>query len=281
MKARMSRVLRAAGIGVVRARRTRAGAWTFSAFQACAPLTGWSDAALERNPGRWRALFSEGGWARLLAGCACVDADAGNPPRSMLLVWTPRRGPRMRMRLRICPASRGGCEILITRAPPPVARAASTRDALTGIRGPAAWRARARRPARRPCAVLMADVDRFKRINDRCGHAAGDAVLREVAHTLRAALRRGDQVYRRGGDEFILCLADCAPTAAMGAAERLRQAIAAHRFTAAPAGRVRLSIGLACACAGERLEHIEAAADLALRRAKRAGRNCCKIRVRP
>lgn len=275
--ARLDRVLRAAALGIVRAQCAADGTWTFSDFRGLVPLCGWGDAALARNPGRWRALFTPAGWVRLQRLCARAAATPADPPRSALFAWSPRNGRTQRVKLTAVPSPRGACEIVCARAPARARRAASARDALTGIGGPAAWTARARRPAPRPCAVLMADVDRFKRINDTRGHAAGDAALRAVAQTLRNALRRGDAVYRRGGDEFILCLAGCGPDAARGAAERLRRAVEAQPFADAPAGGVRISIGIACAQAGDRLDCVEADADRALRRAKRAGRNCCRM----
>jgi diguanylate cyclase (GGDEF)-like protein len=76
-----------------------------------------------------------------------------------------------------------------------------------------------------PLALLMVDVDYFKRINDTHGHPAGDCVLVAVAHTLRSAVRPTDLVARYGGEEFAIILPDTGPRAAQGVAERLRSAI--------------------------------------------------------
>jgi diguanylate cyclase (GGDEF)-like protein len=77
------------------------------------------------------------------------------------------------------------------------------------------------------CGLLEADVDRFKAINDRLGHLAGDAVLRSVAQALQAALRSGDHVYRYGGEEFVAMILGANAAGTEAAAERLRLAIEA------------------------------------------------------
>jgi diguanylate cyclase (GGDEF)-like protein len=76
-----------------------------------------------------------------------------------------------------------------------------------------------------PLALLMLDVDHFKRVNDEHGHPAGDAVLVAVAHTLRSAVRPTDHVARYGGEEFAIILPDTGPRAVLGVAERLRATI--------------------------------------------------------
>jgi len=76
-----------------------------------------------------------------------------------------------------------------------------------------------------PLAVLMLDVDHFKRVNDEHGHPAGDAVLVTVAHTLRGAIRPTDHLARYGGEEFAVILPETGPRAAQGVAERLRAAV--------------------------------------------------------
>lgn len=131
---------------------------------------------------------------------------------------------------------------------------------------------RARREGGR-VGVLFIDLDRFKRINDTCGHAAGDAVLREAAERIRAA-RPDDPVGRYGGDEFVVIVAGAGVERG---AIRAAAAIAAglrRRPVARSAGGVRVtaSIGVAVAPAGARdPERLIAAADRAMYAAKHAG----------
>ena len=130
-------------------------------------------------------------------------------------------------------------------------------------------------------AVLVADIDRFKSINDRFGHAAGDAVLVEVAQRLRQNLRAGDLVARIGGEEFLIALPNIALPEARQIAERLCTVMAEQpfRLNTAEVLPVTLSIGLAISEAGETPAHIETVTDIfdradrALLRAKTAGRN--------
>jgi two-component system cell cycle response regulator len=130
-------------------------------------------------------------------------------------------------------------------------------------------------------AVLVADIDRFKSINDRFGHAAGDTVLVEVAQRLRQNLRAGDLVARIGGEEFLIALPNIALPEARLIAERLCAVMAERpfRLNATEELPVTLSIGLAISEAGETPAHIETVTDIfdradrALLRAKTAGRN--------
>ena len=81
-----------------------------------------------------------------------------------------------------------------------------------------------------PVSVLMADLDRFKSINDSLGHLAGDAVLREAARRLKSTARRYDSVGRYGGEEFLILLPGCDAADAALQAERMRDAIGATPF---------------------------------------------------
>jgi two-component system cell cycle response regulator len=125
-------------------------------------------------------------------------------------------------------------------------------------------------------SVLMLDVDHFKRVNDRLGHAAGDAVLRELARLLHEAVRAVDSVGRYGGEEFVVVLPQTRYEEAFQTAERLRQEVERHT-SAAGEGlcSVTVSIGVAT-FPSERVDSAAALlreADLALYRAKEAGRN--------
>ena len=130
----------------------------------------------------------------------------------------------------------------------------------------------------RPFCVAMLDLDFFKEVNDRHGHAAGDAVLQAFAKVVQGAIRNGDVVARWGGEEFVILLADTALPAARGGVERVRECVQALRV-AVPGARgptevaVTVSIGLTDHRPGETVAQLLARADLALYRAKAQGRN--------
>src|ERR687895_131367 len=122
-----------------------------------------------------------------------------------------------------------------------------------------------------PVALVAGDIDHFKRVNDEHGHAAGDAVLVEVAYRLRKALRAFDLAYRVGGEEFLVVLPGAGVPDAAGLAEQLRAAVAAE-----PAAGlwVTMSFGVS-GSAGPHLERARLLneADAALYHAKARGRN--------
>jgi diguanylate cyclase (GGDEF)-like protein/PAS domain S-box-containing protein len=124
-------------------------------------------------------------------------------------------------------------------------------------------------------ALLMIDVDHFKAINDRFGHAGGDAVLRELAEQLRAGMRGEDVLARVGGEEFVLLLPATPPAQALALAERLRTYIGARTLVLADGGlvQVTVSMGLAAHRPGLSLDGLLRAADIALYAAKAQGRN--------
>jgi diguanylate cyclase (GGDEF)-like protein len=123
----------------------------------------------------------------------------------------------------------------------------------------------------RSYAFLLCDLDHFKRVNDQFGHAAGDAVLQDIAYTMRAALRAGDTIYRVGGEEILVMLPGAGHTDAMEIAERLRCEVRDRR----PVGvSVSLSIGVAVAEPGRvDCEELLSRADAALYAAKAGGRD--------
>lgn len=122
----------------------------------------------------------------------------------------------------------------------------------------------------------MVDIDHFKRVNDRWGHADGDRVLAEVARRIRHEVRAGDLATRYGGEEFLVLLPDTALQAASDVAERIRGAIASEPV-ALGGGRVVVtaSVGVAQLRDGEDNAALVARADTALYRAKQQGRNRC------
>jgi diguanylate cyclase (GGDEF)-like protein len=124
-------------------------------------------------------------------------------------------------------------------------------------------------------AVLFCDLDHFKRVNDQLGHAAGDAVLQDVAYTMRGTLRAGDSIYRVGGEEILVILPGADRDAALEIAERLRDEVRERR----PVGvQVTISIGVAASAPGVvDTEDMVARADAALYAAKAGGRNTVHI----
>lgn len=162
-----------------------------------------------------------------------------------------------------------------------VLRTQAATDALTGVMNARAYHDAVERwvigaeRRKAPCCVLFIDLDHFKAINDRHGHAAGDAVLRRVARTLQSQLRRSDFLGRVGGEEFAVFLPDTAVPAGVQLAEKLRAGVEALRI-ATDAGELRVtaSIGVAGGPARQPdIESVQARADTAMYQAKAAGRN--------
>jgi diguanylate cyclase (GGDEF)-like protein len=152
-------------------------------------------------------------------------------------------------------------------------------DQLTGMLNRKALGARTHELAQQsavtgePVGVIIADLDRFKRVNDTHGHAVGDMVLKEVAYLLRKQLRAFDLAYRLGGEEFLILVpgSDIEHTAEL--AERLRERIAANLL--GEDLEVTMSLGVGASARSERFDYnaVFAEADAALYRAKRSGRN--------
>ncbi len=168
-------------------------------------------------------------------------------------------------------------------------RLAST-DTLTGLLNRSAFLAAADRELdravryTRPLAVMVLDVDRFKRVNDTDGHAAGDQLLAGLAAALQSVLRRSDLAGRVGGDEFAIVLPESDLAAAQDVAERIRSSLAAGPAASAPTtgdgeptSRPRsctVSIGIASRTEADRdVASLVRRADAALYAAKRGGRD--------
>jgi diguanylate cyclase (GGDEF)-like protein len=125
-------------------------------------------------------------------------------------------------------------------------------------------------------AILLLDLDHFKRVNDTYGHAAGDAVLREVANVIRQSTRSQDLVSRYGGEEFIVALPISGANQACERADRIRRNLASRRIASGEATlRITASIGLAFAPVGQTcpIAALIDAADRSLYQAKTEGRN--------
>jgi diguanylate cyclase (GGDEF)-like protein len=160
------------------------------------------------------------------------------------------------------------------------AEALAQTDFLTGLDNRRAFYEQGERLLRglelsgRPAAVVMFDIDHFKTINDRYGHAGGDIAIRGVADIIRASLRAGDLAARLGGEEFALLLPDADVEAAVAAAERVR--VATESMLIEHEGArfdFTISAGVAAMHAGNTLDGWIAHADAALYRAKQSGRN--------
>ncbi|MDD7973360.1 sensor domain-containing diguanylate cyclase [Roseinatronobacter alkalisoli] len=157
-------------------------------------------------------------------------------------------------------------------------RLISSKDSLTGTLTRAAFerhlRAALAKPEGTQMALILADIDFFKAINDRFGHQAGDAALRVVSATMLANLRRNDVVGRYGGEEFAILLNGISAKDALAFAERLRVLISEAGIPEIHPEKMTISMGLApqaanLTAAGDWLER----ADKALYQAKSAGRN--------
>jgi diguanylate cyclase (GGDEF)-like protein len=122
-----------------------------------------------------------------------------------------------------------------------------------------------------PCAVILIDIDHFKRVNDTHGHPAGDAVLRAVAQTLAQGVRASDDVGRWGGEEFLVLCPNTDAAQVEALAERLRAGVEALECSV---GRVTVSVGIAARNEPfGSLDDTIARADAALYAAKQGGRN--------
>lgn len=166
-------------------------------------------------------------------------------------------------------------------------RRSAQRDGKTGLANALHWDRMARMELRRACArdrgaaLLLLDLDHFKRVNDEVGHLAGDAVLAAVAVMLRDSVRKEDLVGRFGGEEFVVLLPHACPEVAHAVAERIRLSVAALSVpTRDTMGRPRELTGVTVSAGvsttarfGYELPDLLVAADAALLTAKSSGRN--------
>ncbi|MEU5690625.1 diguanylate cyclase [Actinosynnema sp. NPDC020468] len=170
-------------------------------------------------------------------------------------------------------------------------RRSAQRDAKTGLANAVHWDGRARyelakaRPRTRPMAVMLLDLDHFKKVNDQVGHLAGDAALSAIALLLSGTVRRGDLVGRFGGEEFVVLLPDAEPAIARSVAQRVRMAVADLAVaTVGTDGNEHLLTGLTVSIGvattdrfGYELPSLLVAADSALLAAKGCGRNLVEM----
>jgi diguanylate cyclase (GGDEF)-like protein len=154
-------------------------------------------------------------------------------------------------------------------------------DYLTGLANRQAWPVisdhlfRDSSRNKTPVSVIIADIDHFKKVNDRYGHAAGDAVIREVSRRIRDCLRESDTVFRWGGEEFLAILGKCDLKNGAEIAEKIRKSVSG--FPVARSGKedilVTVSIGVVERRKNEQESLFVERSDKALYKAKRSGRN--------
>ena len=174
---------------------------------------------------------------KLRSPSATFEENVGEPIDAILGIVAVSIGGLMG-----CVAESNAIHVLI--AGPPLAlleraaqlpqwRRSAQRDAKTGLANAVHWDSRARYELTkgsvrtRPMAVMLIDLDHFKRVNDEVGHLAGDAALAAISLLLRGTVRRGDLVGRFGGEEFVVLLPEATPDEAEYVAERVRKAVAA------------------------------------------------------
>jgi two-component system cell cycle response regulator len=166
-----------------------------------------------------------------------------------------------------------------------ILRAQATHDSLTGLWNRGAILdmlqnelARSQR-SRQSMAVIMADLDHFKNVNDTYGHLVGDRVLRDSALSMQTAIRSYDSIGRYGGEEFLIVAPGCELAEAGQIAERLREAVA-NKTTKLDSGvalEITTSLGVAATNGNLNSEELLRAADDALYEAKRRGRNAVTV----
>ena len=127
-------------------------------------------------------------------------------------------------------------------------------------------------------AVVYLDIDRFKTLNDTCGHACGDAALRQLVATIQGCIRQTDLLARLGGDEFLLLLSDCSEADAASVVERILSRMAGKPITDSQghSASATLSAGFLWIPARSRVDTLDSlvsAADRLMYQAKRAGGN--------
>ena len=160
----------------------------------------------------------------------------------------------------------------------------ATTDALTGLanrrHGEYLLELEVRRARRYkvPLSVISLDIDRFKAVNDQYGHPVGDAVLRIVAEVTQAGLRNSDVLVRSGGEEFLVIAPHTSAVDALKMAEKVRAVIANASIPGCD--RVTISLGVGQLSEEESADSLTRRVEVALARAKRAGRNCVELATR-
>lgn len=260
-------------------------------------LTGWTEDEVRGKNAH--GLFHEAlaghpehSWATCPINRAMLTGEVRSHER---LVYWRKDGSAMPVELSIGPLRQGvqsdGAIVVFTDITERLAterqlEMLATTDELTGLANRRRFVEIAERDLARsareatPATLIMMDLDHFKSVNDRFGHASGDLVLRAVTAACSSQLRAVDVFGRLGGEEFAVFLANIEPERALEVAERMR--VAAGRRRVSIHGRdvgVTVSLGLAHAQPGESLDSLLARADAALYRAKEGGRD--RVMVAP
>jgi diguanylate cyclase (GGDEF)-like protein len=166
-------------------------------------------------------------------------------------------------------------------------RGAAVIDPLTGMLNRKALATRVEELAQQsrvsgqPIGLIMGDLDHFKGVNDSHGHASGDAVLKDIAYSLRKQLRAFDLAYRIGGEEILIVLPGASVRRCADVAEELRKTIAEGSF--GDGVRLTMSFGVSASAAGTEFDYasVFAAADAALYDAKEMGRDRVSVKPSP
>lgn len=160
-------------------------------------------------------------------------------------------------------------------------RMAASRDALTGVANRGELESQltslvarsSRGEISEPFSVIFADVDHFKQVNDRFGHAVGDEVLIEIARLLQSETYSGELVGRYGGEEFVIVCPATTMEQAIARAERIRSAVTRLQIRSLEGSRLTSSFGVSQFEAGDNVASLLHRADMALYAAKHGGRN--------
>lgn len=245
----------------------------FSGMMAYALLSGWSRAsALQRLVGINQLVFLV--IMLLRAGTAALGGSIGPFSPTVMLLVAFMAGYAFMI------VNGFGFLLLCKQHDDQRMQELATVDSLTGLVNRRAFFERTEEARalsarlRKPVALMMLDIDHFKRLNDRFGHATGDEALCVFAQTVRSVLREHDIVGRLGGEEFALAMPGTDLAGALQAAERVRMAVAeAPVLTDGNQYTMTVSVGVVLVGPGEPINSALARADNALYAAKTAGRN--------
>lgn len=229
------------------------------------------------RPSHW---FTAAAFGQLLIMAALRIADTLIHPPDNLMTAGPMHALYFMSILFLLVVSTFGCVWMVTTYQDIELERQARTDPLTGAMNRLALAesiarelSRAQRNSR-PLSLLMFDLDFFKQLNDRLGHLAGDAALKNVAAATQRQLRASDLLARYGGEEFVVVLPDADKTQAIETAERLRKRIESLGIPCGDGTALTASFGVATFPAdGDDFDSLVAGADAALYNAKQSGRN--------